>query len=319
MTHDRSDLSFEYIELLVWIFFFESSLSLISIKSRRWITDMYVHCQRKIHSFQFRWIVRLNFINSNHDPKIRSTLLFNSIIGSKKIGRVDFRNAMVNSFFTFPLIRFQRSSIRSTTRNHRSEDRKKLPEWIARPSFHDRHEPWIRDDSLANHCHPHVHFSFGINYTGRVCRSLCISRFITPMGVVLRRCDGLIGSKDVSLIRKLSNSRRQLDVFFYALFSSIYLPRSLLLFFISMAVRWPSQSDEKFSAELNGWSIEKSEFRPVIRVSSLNMPFAKINWNRHQGGLSGEFLYDEIVESQYSSSELSSTRQTARIKIETGI
>lgn len=174
MTHDRSDLSFEYIELLVWIFFFESSLSLISIKSRRWITDIYVHCQRKIHSFQFRWIVRLNFINSNHDPKIRSTLLFNSIIGSKKIGRVDFRNAMVNSFFTFPLIRFQRSSIRSTTRNHRSEDRKKLPEWIARPSFHDRHEPWIRDDSLANHCHPHVHFSFGINYTGRVCRSLCI-------------------------------------------------------------------------------------------------------------------------------------------------
>lgn len=173
MTHDRSDLSFEYIELLVWIFFFESSLSLISIKSRRWITDIYVHCQRKMHSFQFRWIVRLNFINSNHDPKIRSTLLFNSIIGSKKIGRVDFRNAMVNSFSLSLWFdsKDRRSDLQPVIIDQRIGKNYLSESLVPVSTIVMNHESAMIHWRIIV---IHVHFSFGINYTGRVCRSLCI-------------------------------------------------------------------------------------------------------------------------------------------------
>lgn len=58
----------------------------------------------------------------------------------------------------------------------------------------------------------------------------------------------LIGSKDVSVIRKLSNSR-QLDVFF-ARFSSIYLAR-LLLFFFYFDDREVTQSDPHANSRSN--------------------------------------------------------------------
>lgn len=84
------------------------------------------------------------------------------------------------------------------------------------------------------------------------------------MGVVFETMRRLIGSKDVSVIRKLSNSR-QLDVFF-ARFSSIYLARLLLFFFFDdrevthTRIEWGGISGNSGPRrELNGWLIQKSE------------------------------------------------------------
>lgn len=132
-----------------------------------------------------------------------------------------------------------------------------------RPSFHDEHR-----ESAMIHWRIiviRVHFSFGINYT-----SLSFPLYFPiyhPDGCRFETMRRLIGSKDVSVIRKLSNSR-QLDVFF-ARFSSIYLAR-LLLFFFYFDDREVTHTRIKCGGisgnsgprrELNGWLIQKSEIR----------------------------------------------------------
>lgn len=93
-----------------------------------------------------------------------------------------------------------------------------------RPSFHDEHR-----ESAMIHWRIiviRVHFSFGINYT-----SLSFPLYFPiyhPDGCRFETMRRLIGSKDVSVIRKLSNSR-QLDVFF-ARFS--HLSRAFAPFFL---------------------------------------------------------------------------------------